>query len=85
MSHHQTNSQFANRRAQDRERAAAEATAKAKRVEAERRASEGCCHLERASGRQPSPVVLSDNWGRYCSGTAVVDVLLPCLRAMGLG
>ena len=59
-----------NRRAQERERAAAERAAEAKRAEAERKAiaeaREDRRYLECPSGRWPGSVVLPDDRSRDC-------------------
>jgi hypothetical protein len=47
--------------------------------------SEDRSHLECPSGRWACPVVLPNDWGSHCSGFALVEFLLPRVRAMGIG
>jgi hypothetical protein len=77
-----------NRPAQDRERAAAEAAAKAKRAEAARKAvaeaQKIVADMECAPSRRARAVVLPDYRRCYRGRASVAFILLPCLRTIRL-
>jgi hypothetical protein len=78
-----------NKRAQERERAAARAAAEAKRAEAERKAiaeAERIVAIWNArQARGTDAVVLPDDRRCDCGGRSLAHLLVPGLRAMRLG
>jgi hypothetical protein len=77
-----------NRRAQDRERAAAEAAARANRAEAERRAiveAERIVAIWNARQAGGRAVVLPDNRRSHGSRAPLAELLLPGLRSVRVG
>jgi hypothetical protein len=77
-----------NRRAQERERAAAQAPADATRAEAERKAvadAQKVVAIWMRAGQRAGALVLPDDWRRHRGGATVAHILLPGLRTVRLG